>query len=66
MRPVLIEVAGVLTNLGPRRTEFIQNMLGYVDDYEQKVEELEAFLHAARREGLVDQKPDGSWALLEV
>lgn len=57
---------GVLTNLGPRNTEFIQSMMGYVDDYDQTVDELDAFLAGARREGLVDQKADGSWVLIEA
>jgi hypothetical protein len=41
-------------------------MMGYVDDYDQTVDELDAFLAGARREGLVDQKADGSWVLVEA
>lgn len=63
---VALTILGVLTNLGPRNTEFIQSMMGYVDDYDQTVDELDAFLSGARREGLVDQKADGSWVLVEA
>ncbi|WWD20956.1 hypothetical protein CI109_105434 [Kwoniella shandongensis] len=57
-------IKGALTNLGPLPLERIQGMLGYVDDYDQTVEELGVFMHAAKREGMVEQRGDGSWVLV--
>ncbi|KAK4687974.1 anaphase-promoting complex subunit 2, partial [Tremellales sp. Uapishka_1] len=54
-------IKGVLTNLGAQTLDGIQGYLGYVDDYEQTLEELELFMAAARREGLVDLNREGRW-----
>ncbi|KAK8843503.1 hypothetical protein IAR55_007163 [Kwoniella newhampshirensis] len=57
-------IKGALTNLGPLPLERIQGMLGYVDDYDQSLEDLGVFMQAARREGMVEQRGDGTWLLL--
>jgi hypothetical protein len=38
--------------------------LGSIKDYDLTVDELTLFLTAAKREGQVQQKSDGSWALM--
>lgn len=56
----------MLTSLGPRTIDEIQrNLESFADDYSQSQEELGAFMQAVRQEGLVDQKSDGRWILLQ-
>lgn len=56
----------MLTSLGPKTIDEIQrNLESFADDYEQTQEELGAFMHAVRLEGLVDLKSDGRWILMQ-
>ena len=50
----------MLTNLGSLPLDRIQTMLKYAPGYDQTVEQLGAFMEAARREGLVAVR-DGMW-----
>ena len=52
----------MLTNLGALPMDRIQSMLKIVPDYDQTMEQLGAFLEAARREGLLAMR-DGMWKL---
>ncbi len=52
----------MLTNLGSLPIDRIQTMLKFAPGYDQTVEQLAAFMEAARREGLVCVR-DGMWRL---
>jgi len=58
-------IKSILTNLGPQTLDQIQRMLGFADGYDQSQDELEVYLAAARKEGMVNQKGDGRWVLLD-
>ncbi|KAH9953328.1 ubiquitin-protein ligase [Russula dissimulans] len=55
-------IEGMLTNLGGLPLDRIQTMLKFAPGYDRTVEQLGAFMDAARREGLVNVK-DGIWRL---
>lgn len=56
----------MLTSLGPKTLQEIQrNLESFADDYAQTQDELEVFMQAVRQEGLVDQKNDGKWILVQ-
>jgi len=55
-------VEGMLTSLGPLPLDRIQTMLNLAPGYDRSIEQLMAFMEAARREGLVSGK-DGIWRL---
>lgn len=57
-------IKGLLSNLGPQTLETMQRNLVLVKDYDQGVAELALFMAAARREGQVEQRADGTWSLL--
>jgi len=52
----------MLTNIGALPLDRIQTMLKFAFGYDRTVEQLEAFMKAARREGLVVVR-DGIWKL---
>ena len=52
----------MLTNIGALPLDRIQTMLKFVPDYDRTIEQLGAFMEAARREGLVVVR-DGIWKL---
>ena len=52
----------MLTNLGSLPLDRIQTMLKFAPGYDRTVEQLAAFMEAARREGLVTVR-DGMWRL---
>ncbi len=52
----------MLTNLGGLPLDRIQSMLRFAPGYDQSVEQLAAFLEAARREGVVVCQ-EGLWKL---
>jgi anaphase-promoting complex subunit 2 len=52
----------MLTNLGGLPLDRIQTMLKFAPGYDRTVDQLGAFMDAARREGLVSVK-DGIWRL---
>ncbi|KAI0074021.1 hypothetical protein K474DRAFT_1602300 [Panus rudis PR-1116 ss-1] len=55
-------IEGMLRNLGTLPLDRIQNMLKFAPGYDRTIEQLAAFMEAARREGLVTVK-DGMWRL---
>ncbi|PCH40122.1 ubiquitin-protein ligase [Wolfiporia cocos MD-104 SS10] len=55
-------IEGMLTNLGALSLDRIQTMLKIAPNYNRTIEQLAAFMEAARREGLVTVK-DGMWKL---
>ena len=55
-------IEGMLTNLGTLPLDRIQTMLKFAPGYDQTIEQLGAFMEAARREGLVIVR-DGLWRL---
>ncbi|KAG6894110.1 hypothetical protein C0992_007462, partial [Termitomyces sp. T32_za158] len=55
-------IEGMLTNLGALPLDRIQTMLKYAPGYDRTMEQLAAFMEAARREGLVTGR-DGQWRL---
>ncbi|KAF9564194.1 hypothetical protein CPC08DRAFT_734567 [Agrocybe pediades] len=55
-------IEGMLTNLGTLPLDRIQTMLKFAPGYDRTVEQLSAFMEAARREGLVIVR-DGMWKL---
>ncbi|KAF9474205.1 hypothetical protein BDN70DRAFT_334409 [Pholiota conissans] len=55
-------IEGMLTNLGTLPLDRVQTMLKFAPGYDRTVEQLGAFMEAARREGLVVVK-DGMWRL---
>ncbi|KAH7904718.1 ubiquitin-protein ligase [Hygrophoropsis aurantiaca] len=55
-------IEGMLTNLGQLPLDRIQTMLKFAPGYDRSVEQLGAFMEAARREGLVAVR-DGMWKL---
>ncbi|OSX59891.1 hypothetical protein POSPLADRAFT_1149567 [Postia placenta MAD-698-R-SB12] len=55
-------IEGMLTNLGTLSLDRIQTMLKFAPGYDRTIEQLGAFMEAARREGLVNVK-DGMWKL---
>ncbi|KAF8059585.1 hypothetical protein FPV67DRAFT_362380 [Lyophyllum atratum] len=55
-------IEGMLTNLGMLPLDRIQSMLKYAPGYDRTIEQLAAFMEAARREGLVAGR-DGVWRL---
>lgn len=55
-------IEGMLTNLGALPLDRIQTMLKYAPGYDRSIEQLAAFMEAARREGLVTGR-DGQWRL---
>ncbi|KAG5644323.1 hypothetical protein DXG03_008681 [Asterophora parasitica] len=55
-------IEGMLTNLGTLPLDRIQSMLKYAPGYDRSIEQLAAFMEAARREGLVAGR-DGMWRL---
>jgi len=55
-------IEGMLTNLGGLPLDRIQTMLKFAPGYDRTVDQLGAFMDAARREGLVSVK-DGIWRL---
>jgi anaphase-promoting complex subunit 2 len=55
-------IEGMLTNLGGLPLDRIQTMLKFAPGYDRTVDQLGAFMDAARREGLVNVK-DGIWRL---
>ena len=52
----------MLRNLGALSLDRIQTMLKFAPGYDRNIDQLAAFMEAARREGLVTVK-DGSWKL---
>ena len=52
----------MLTNLGQLPLDRIQAMLKFAPGYNRNIEQLNVFMEAARREGLVTVK-DGLWKL---
>jgi anaphase-promoting complex subunit 2 len=52
----------MLTNLGALPLNQIQTMLKFAPGYNRNIDQLAAFMEAARREGLVTGK-DGVWRL---
>jgi len=52
----------MLTNLGGLPLDRIQSMLRFAPGYDQTVDQLQTFLEAARREGVVVCR-DGTWKL---
>lgn len=55
-------IEGMLKNLGNLPIDRIQGMLKLAPGYDQTIEQLAAFMEAARREGLVVCR-DGLWKL---
>jgi anaphase-promoting complex subunit 2 len=55
-------IEGMLTNLGGLPLDRIQTMLKFAPGYDRTLDQLGAFMDAARREGLVNVK-DGIWRL---
>jgi len=55
-------IEGMLTNLGTLPLDRIQSMLKYAPGYDRTIDQLAAFMEAARREGLVAVR-DGMWRL---
>ncbi|KJA24366.1 hypothetical protein HYPSUDRAFT_38802 [Hypholoma sublateritium FD-334 SS-4] len=55
-------IEGMLTNLGTLPMDRIQTMLKFAPGYDRTVDQLSAFMEAARREGLVVVR-DGMWRL---
>jgi anaphase-promoting complex subunit 2 len=55
-------IEGMLTNLGALPLDRIQAMLKHAPGYDRTIDQLAAFMEAARREGLVTGK-DGMWKL---
>jgi len=55
-------IEGMLTNLGGLPIDRVQTMLKFAPGYDRTVDQLGAFMDAARREGLVSVK-DGIWRL---
>ncbi|KAF8965881.1 ubiquitin-protein ligase [Flammula alnicola] len=55
-------IEGMLTNLGTLPLDRIQTMLKFAPGYDRSIEQLAAFMEAARREGLVVVR-DGIWRL---
>ncbi|KAL1740891.1 hypothetical protein HDZ31DRAFT_46560 [Schizophyllum fasciatum] len=55
-------IEGMLTNLGSLSVDRIQSMLKFAPGYDQTIDQLAAFMDAARREGLVVER-DGHWKL---
>jgi len=55
-------IEGMLTNLGGLPLDRVQTMLKFAPGYDRTLEQLGAFMDAARREGLVNVK-DGIWRL---
>jgi len=55
-------IEGMLTNLGGLPLDRIQTMLKFAPGYDRTLDQLGAFMDAARREGLVNVK-DGVWRL---
>ena len=55
-------IEGMLRNLGTLPLDRIQTMLKYAPGYDRTLEQLGAFMEAARREGLVVAR-DGIWKL---
>ena len=52
----------MLTNLGTLSLDRIQSMLKFAPGYDRNIDQLGAFMEAARRQGLVTVK-DGMWKL---
>ncbi|KAJ8481473.1 hypothetical protein ONZ45_g15310 [Pleurotus djamor] len=55
-------IEGMLTNLGTLPLDRIQNMLKFAPNYDRTIDQLAAFMEAARREDLVTVR-DGMWRL---
>ncbi|KDQ62714.1 hypothetical protein JAAARDRAFT_30609 [Jaapia argillacea MUCL 33604] len=55
-------IEGMLTNLGSLSLDRIQTMLKFAPTYDRNIDQLGAFMEAARREGLVTVQ-DGMWKL---
>ena len=55
-------IEGMLKNLGSLPIDRIQQMLKFAPGYDRTIDQLGAFMEAARREGLVTVK-DGMWKL---
>jgi anaphase-promoting complex subunit 2 len=55
-------IEGMLTNLGGLPLDRIQTMLKFAPGYDRTVDQLGAFMDAARREGRVNVK-EGIWRL---
>lgn len=55
-------IEGMLTNLGTLPLDRIQTMLKFAPGYDRSIDQLGAFMEAARREGLVTGR-DGMWRL---
>ncbi|KAL4250662.1 Anaphase-promoting complex subunit 2 [Abortiporus biennis] len=55
-------IEGMLKNLGTLPLDRIQQMLKFAPDYDRSIDQLGAFMEAARQEGLVNVK-DGFWSL---
>lgn len=55
-------IEGMLTNLGSLSLDRIQNMLKFAPGYDQTIDQLAAFMDAARREGMVVER-DGHWKI---
>ncbi|KDR83236.1 hypothetical protein GALMADRAFT_206844 [Galerina marginata CBS 339.88] len=55
-------IEGMLTNLGTLPLDRIQTMLKFAPGYDRTIDQLSAFMEAARREGLVVVR-DGIWRL---
>lgn len=58
-------IQGILSNMGPRGTEALQEMLERFPEYTTTIEGLRVFLNMAHREGLVVLQYNGLWALPE-
>jgi anaphase-promoting complex subunit 2 len=55
-------IQGMLTNLSALPLDRIHSMLKFAPDYDQSIEQLSAFMEAAKREGMVVVR-DGMWSL---
>ena len=58
-------IEGMLKNLGQLPLDRIQSMLKIAPGYDRNIEQLGAFMEAARREGLVTVS-NGQWKLHRV
>ena len=55
-------IEGMLTNLGQLPLDRIQTMLKFAPNYSKSIDQLNVFMEAARREGLVTVS-NGMWKL---
>ncbi|WOO86035.1 Anaphase-promoting complex subunit 2 [Vanrija pseudolonga] len=57
-------IKGMLSNLGPQNIDTLQKMLSMMKDYDGTRDELAMFMAAAKREGQVEQRGNGTWVLM--